>query len=141
MTAITPLHVRLFRVIVPVNDLQRAAAFYREILGAPGTQVSPGRWYFRCGDLVLACYDAAADGDAVQDYRHAEPLYFAVSDISAMVERCAAVGARFPVEAPPDVGPLGTPMRRPWGELSFYVEDPFGNMLCFVDAETAFVGE
>ena len=27
-----------------------------------------------------------------------------------------------------------------WGERSFYVRDPFGNPLCFVDADTLFTG-
>jgi hypothetical protein len=29
---------------------------------------------------------------------------------------------------------------RPWGERSFYADDPFGNGLCFVDAQTVFTG-
>ena len=29
---------------------------------------------------------------------------------------------------------------RPWGERSFYLRDPFGNPLCFVDAATLFTG-
>ena len=30
--------------------------------------------------------------------------------------------------------------KRPWGEKSFYLRDPFGNPLCFVDENTAFTG-
>ncbi len=30
--------------------------------------------------------------------------------------------------------------RRSWGERSFYVEDPFGNKICFVDQDTVFTG-
>jgi len=29
---------------------------------------------------------------------------------------------------------------RPWGELSFYAKDPFGNPICFVDERTIFRG-
>jgi hypothetical protein len=29
---------------------------------------------------------------------------------------------------------------RPWGERSFYVKDPWGNGLCFVDEKTLFTG-
>ena len=29
---------------------------------------------------------------------------------------------------------------QPWGERSFYAEDPFGNKLCFVDRSTLFTG-
>ena len=34
----------------------------------------------------------------------------------------------------------GEIVKRPWGERSFYVEDPFGNGLCFVDERTLFTG-
>jgi hypothetical protein len=36
--------------------------------------------------------------------------------------------------------PMGRIERRPWGERSFYVHDPFGNPLCFVDSSTIFLG-
>lgn len=50
----------LFRVILPVSDIEVAAAFYAGILGVPGDRVSPGRHYFPCGGTILACYDALA---------------------------------------------------------------------------------
>ena len=34
----------------------------------------------------------------------------------------------------------GEIVKRPWGELSFYVEDPWGNGLCFVDEKTLYTG-
>ena len=46
--------------------------------------------------------------------------------------------ARFSKET--TIGPMGEIARRPWGEVSFYVEDPFGNKLCFVDRATVFTG-
>jgi len=36
--------------------------------------------------------------------------------------------------------PMGEIARRPWGERSFYLHDPFGNPLCFVDAASIFKG-
>ena len=35
---------------------------------------------------------------------------------------------------------MGQIATRPWGERSFYVHDPFGNPLCFVDAGSLFTG-
>jgi hypothetical protein len=35
---------------------------------------------------------------------------------------------------------MGRIATRPWGERSFYLRDPFGNPLCFVDAATLFTG-
>jgi hypothetical protein len=29
---------------------------------------------------------------------------------------------------------------KPWGERSFYVNDPWGNQLCFVEAGTVYAG-
>jgi hypothetical protein len=29
---------------------------------------------------------------------------------------------------------------RPWGERSFYVDDPWGNSLCFVESGTGYPG-
>jgi catechol 2,3-dioxygenase-like lactoylglutathione lyase family enzyme len=62
-TVTTP---RLYRVILPVADLERAAAFYATVFGTPGVRVSPGRHYFDCGGTILACYDQVADGDDEQ---------------------------------------------------------------------------
>lgn len=54
----------LFRVIVPVSDTHRAAAFYGAVLDDVGQRVSPGRHYFDCEGTILACYDPGADGDS-----------------------------------------------------------------------------
>ena len=37
--------------------------------------------------------------------------------------------------------PIVEIVKRPWGELSFYAEDPWGNGLCFVDEKTLFTGK
>ncbi len=38
---------RLYRVILPVSNIDEAAAFYCYLLGIPGERVSPGRHYFK----------------------------------------------------------------------------------------------
>lgn len=130
----------LFRVILPVSDIDGAARFYGAILGSPGQRVSPGRHYFDCEGTILACFDPKADGDGYAAKPNPEPLYFAVTDLVASYEACRSAGARFPDGAPPGVGPLGRIARRPWGEESFYASDPFGNPLCFVSRATVFFG-
>jgi uncharacterized protein involved in tolerance to divalent cations/uncharacterized glyoxalase superfamily protein PhnB len=122
---------RLYRVIVPVTDLHRAVAYYRQVLGQPGERVSPGRHNFDCGGTILACYDPQADGDERQLPPNPEHLYLAVADLEAVFARAQAAGGRWIEEAI---------AARPWGERSFYVQDPFGNPLCFVDAATVFTG-
>jgi catechol 2,3-dioxygenase-like lactoylglutathione lyase family enzyme len=131
---------RLFRVIVPVSDIESARRFYASVLGAPGQRVSPGRHYFDCEGTVLACFDPQADGDGYPAKPNPEPLYLAVADLRSTYAACRAAGAVFSQADVPGVGPLGAISRRPWGEESFYVADPFGNSLCFVSRDSVFTG-
>ncbi|TWT43681.1 Glyoxalase-like domain protein [Phycisphaerae bacterium RAS1] len=130
---------RIFRIILPVTDITRAATFYAAVLDSPGSRVSGGRHYFACGGVVLACFDPRADGDAHDPTPNPEWLYFAVEDLEATYAACIQAGATL---AAGDVhgDPAGQIARRPWGERSFYVHDPFGNRLCFVDQATLYTG-
>lgn len=131
---------KLFRVIVPVTDIELAAQFYGRVLGAAGRRVSPGRHYFDCEGTILACYDPSADGDDYHPKPLPEPLYFAVDDIEGAYRDAKDAGAHFPTTDIPGVGPFGEIATRPWGERSFYANDPFGNPLCFVSRDTVFIG-
>ncbi len=131
---------KLFRVLLPVNDIEQAATFYASVLGLTGDRVSPGRHYFDCEGTVLACFDPAADGDNYDPVPLTEPLYIAVEDLPTTLERARSAGASLSEEVVPDVGPLGQIADRPWGERSFYLSDPFGNPLCFVSRDTMFTG-
>jgi len=130
----------LFRVIVPVSDIERAARFYGELLGAVDQRVSPGRHYFECEGTILACYDPQADGDGRVAKPLPEPIYIAVDDLESTYARAEAAGASLSAAVVPDVGPLGRIAQRPWGERSFYAADPFGNPLCFVARDSVFTG-
>lgn len=83
----------LFRVIVPVADIERAARFYARVLGNSGQRVSPGRHYFQCEGTPLACYDPKADGDGYDAKPLPEPLYLAVDDLEATYANATAAGA------------------------------------------------
>jgi catechol 2,3-dioxygenase-like lactoylglutathione lyase family enzyme len=131
---------RLYRVLVPVSDIDQAQRFYELVLGFTGKRVSPGRHYFDCEGTILACFDPQADGDGYDARQNPEPLYVAVSDLHRTFEACKGAGAHLPEGSPPGVGPLGEIADRPWGERSFYANDPFGNPLCFVSADTVFTG-
>ena len=124
---------RLYRVILPVADIEAAAGFYGRVFGVEGERVSPGRHYFDCGGVILACYDPAADGDPVgEGWRHHQNqyLYFSVPDLEAVRERIEAAGGRNLTEIE----------RMPWGERIFYAADPLGSRLSFVDETTLFTG-
>jgi uncharacterized glyoxalase superfamily protein PhnB len=93
-----------------------------------GERVSPGRHYFGCGGVILACFDPRADGDPWDATPNPDHVYFSVENLEATLERAKSAGASI-------TQPIET---QPWGERSFYCKDPFGNKLCFVDAQTLF---
>ena len=128
--------VSLFRVIVPVANIEDGAAFYARLLGDPGERVATMRHYFECGAVILACvqpfdHDAGAPAPT-EDFRpNPDDLYFATNDLEAAYERASSAGCAWLEDAI---------AARPWGERSFYLRDPFGNPLCFVEASTEFRG-
>jgi catechol 2,3-dioxygenase-like lactoylglutathione lyase family enzyme len=122
---------RLFRVILPVTDIAAAARFYAAVLGITGTRVSPGRHYFDCGGTLLACFDPRADGDNFDARPNPDHVYFAVDDLEAVLGAATAAGCRALDQAI---------VTQPWGERSFYAQDPFGNPICFVQRGTEFTG-
>lgn len=128
--------MNLYRVILPVTDINAAAAFYGDVLGEPGTRVSGGRHYFggdSNGGAILACYEPAADGDSVGDgwsHHPSQYLYFSVPDLKVARDACLAAGATNVTEI----------RSMPWGETMFYALDPFANPISFVEAGTEFKG-
>lgn len=123
--------IMLYRVILPVNDVNKAARFYGTLFGLEGQRVSPGRHYFPCGGVILACYDPRADGDDFDARPNPDHVYFAVENLEEVFTRARQLTCQ---EIDPEIGV------RPWGERSFYAKDPFGNPLCIIDAATTFTG-
>jgi catechol 2,3-dioxygenase-like lactoylglutathione lyase family enzyme len=131
--------IRLFRVIMPVSDIETATKFYRGLLEDQGFRVSGGRHYFDCGGVILAVYDARADGDSKATRANSEHVYFAVPDLEAVYQRARQLGGLSEATGDGNL-PMGQIARRPWGEVSFYMDDPSGNPLCFVDAPSLYRG-
>jgi predicted enzyme related to lactoylglutathione lyase len=130
---------RLFRIVIPVDDLDTAARFYATLLEEAGGRVSNGRHYFSCGGVILALYDPSADGDDTTPRPNFEHVYFAVDDLESVFNRAKKLGG-LSTETGDGRLPMGEIVRRPWGERSFYMFDPFGNPICFVDAASVFTG-
>ena len=127
------MSIVLFRIILPVTDIEKACRFYQHVLESPGERVSSGRHYFDCGSTLLACYDPVADGDTEHSWRYHphQYLYFSVADLEACYQRIARL-------SPPSLGQI---LEQPWGERLFYLTDPWQNQLSFVDRQSCFTGK
>jgi len=115
-----------------VGDIEQAAAFYADLLGLEGRPQPGGRCYFRAGAVTLQVVQTP------DPHAAAKALYFAVGDIAAVHARAASLAC---LSAEMVHGtPAGEAVVRPWGEKSFYADDPWGNPLCFVDEGTIYAG-
>ena len=129
MTSETP---RLFRLNLEVGDIDAAATFYGALFDCAPRPQPGSRIYLGAGPVNLQIVAASAPHPA------AKALYFGVADLDAVHARaedlgCLSAGAVHGT-------PAGQPVVRPWGERSFYADDPWGNPLCFVDAGTIYAG-
>lgn len=121
--------MRVFRIAVPVSQIDRSRAFYEHMLAIEADDTVPSRLYLHCGDVIVALIDWGMGGRG--PFRPApETLYFATGELDAVHARAVDAGAR-------DVSAIED---QPWGERSFYCLDPDGNRLCFVDETTLFLG-
>ncbi len=131
---------RVFRILVSADDLRASRRFYESLLGRRGRPIVEGRVYFDCGSVILGIVDRSAEDPGTRS-RPTEAVYFATDEIEAIYRRATRLGCRTPGYLHGDpANPLGEVTVRPWGERSFYVDDPSGNALCFVDSRTLFTG-
>lgn len=127
--------MKLYRIILPVTDIESAVTFYSNIFNLRGHRVSPGRHYYNLGGTILALYDPVADGDEIQQewkFHENQYIYIAVNNLDQIHQKiknsnCQHVDEKIEI--------------MPWGERLFYSNDPFGNPVCFVDESTLFTGE
>ena len=121
--------MRVFRIALPVAEIDASCRFYQGVLGVAVDATVPSRLYFHCGDVILALIDWSVEGRG--DFApHAEHVYLATEELDAVHDRAVTA----------DAGEVSTVEVRPWGERSFYCADPDGNRLCFVDDTTLFLG-
>ena len=125
---------KIFRVTVEVADIDKAAAFYSKLLGTDGKRHPGARHYFDCGGVILAVLDPSRGG--LTPTPGPKSLYFAVGDVVAVHARAKQLGALAPYKVHGE--DAGAVITRPWGEKSFYVVDPWGNDMCFVEDGTLY---
>lgn len=126
--------MKLYRIILPVNNIDKATAFYTFIFNKEGKRVSPGRHYFNLQGVILALYDPIADGDKIErpwSFHENQYLYIATEELELIHSKLKNTACTHLDE---------TISNMPWGERLFYANDPFGNPICFVDSRTCFLG-
>ena len=128
---------KLFRVALEVADLEKAIAFYSKLLRLEGRVQRGSRAYFDCGPVILAILDPTPGG--LEPKPNSADVYFAVKDIELIHARARELNCLSYEGVHGASG--GEIVTRPWGERSFYVLDPWGNGLCFVDETTLFTGQ
>jgi predicted enzyme related to lactoylglutathione lyase len=129
---------KLFRIILQVDDLDKAGAFYGKLLDDPGRRIPyASRHYIDCGPVILALVDPTPGGEKARPLP--DKIYFAVPDLETVYARASELGCLSSDGV--HGASAGEIVVRPWGERSFYVYDPWGNGLCFVDEQTLFTGK
>jgi methylmalonyl-CoA/ethylmalonyl-CoA epimerase len=92
----SPAIQRIGQIAIPVKDLDRAVAFYRDVLGLRLLfQAPPGLAFFACGDVRLML--TLPEGNASD--RAASIVYYQVADLQATWAALAERGAD-PVSEP-----------------------------------------
>ena len=131
----------LYRIILQVDNLDKAEEFYGKLLGDRGRRIPrASRHYIDCGPVILALVDVNGEGiPGLEPKPLPDYIYFAVSDAEAVHQRAQELQCLSTEDVHGESA--GDLVKRPWGERSFYVQDPWGNGLCFVDENTLFTGK
>jgi catechol 2,3-dioxygenase-like lactoylglutathione lyase family enzyme len=126
--------VRIYRVILPVSDIEAASRFYGTLLDIRGERVTTGRHHFNCEGVLLTCWDPIADGDLAYTGPNPGHVYLSTNEpLERVRQRAIQAGAR------PDPS-RGRVAPRPSGEVSFYARDPWRNPFCVVASGTEYRG-
>ena len=126
---------QFFRLSVEVGDLGAAVAFYNQLLALEGRKQPGARCYYGAGPVTLSVLDVSSQG---KPHPAAKALYFTVKDLDAIHLRARTLGCLSTENVHGQSG--GAISVRPWGERSFYAEDPWQNPLCFVEEGTIYPG-
>jgi hypothetical protein len=122
----------LFRINIEVGDIAQASKDWSTLLGQEGRSQAGSRTYFTAGAVTLQVVEHKSPHPA------AKALYFLVEELEPYHARAQQLGwlSKELVHGQPG----GDISVRPWGERSFYVEDAWGNPLCFVQTGTTYPG-
>jgi len=124
--------LRLFRINIEVGDLAVAQHFYQTLLNTKARGQAGQRFYMDAGPVALQVVAVSKPHPA------AKALYFSTTELDAVHLRASALNGLSKTLVHGLSG--GDISVKPWGERSFYADDPWGNPLCFVEAGTEYKG-
>jgi methylmalonyl-CoA/ethylmalonyl-CoA epimerase len=110
------------QIAIPVQQLERAVAFYRDVLGIQFLFEAPNIAFFQCGEVRLML--SIPEGPA--NAHHASVLYYKVEDIQRSYRLLQDRGVKL-VDAPHLIAKM--PDHDLW--MAFF-EDTEGNMLALM---------
>jgi methylmalonyl-CoA/ethylmalonyl-CoA epimerase len=114
---------KIGQIAIPVTNVERAIAFYRDLLGLTFLfQAGPNLAFFDCGGVRLLL-DKPEEADFAN---HSSVIYFSVSDIKSSFAEVAEKGAEV-VDQPHLIARLAD--REVW--MGFF-RDPDRNVLAFM---------
>jgi uncharacterized glyoxalase superfamily protein PhnB len=104
--------------VLAVHDLDRSAAWYRDVLGCDSEDVDPGNWRFcRSGDVQFMLGRCPDVPPARELGDHSYIAYLEVDDVDAFFRRAVAAGAEV----------LKAPQDEPWGMREVALRSPDGH--------------
>jgi predicted enzyme related to lactoylglutathione lyase len=106
----------IMQILVPVSDVDRAAAFYADVLGLPLLFKFPGNAFFDAHGVRLYLASPTEPG-----YNGPATLYFRVDDVTGTFDRLVARGATV------REGPEITHRDASYDLWLAFVSDPDGN--------------
>ncbi len=115
---------RIDYVILYVSDLERAIAFYRDVVGLPFKFSDRGYAEFATTNLKFALFDASRALDLIgrePTGAFGAEVLIVTEDVDAEAERLRAAGAEI----------LSGPEDRPWGHRTLHVAGPDGHVVEF----------
>jgi uncharacterized glyoxalase superfamily protein PhnB len=104
--------------VLAVHDLDRSAAWYRDVLGCSEEDPAPGNWKFcRSGAVLFMLGRCPDEAPASEIGDHSYVAYLRVEDVDAFYASALAAGA--------DV--LKAPTDEPWGMRELALRSPDGH--------------
>jgi len=113
--------MRLASVRICVDDVEKAAAFYQDVVGLPRSGTAPTAILFGHSPTILV---EQADDEARREglLGRWTGLGFATDDVAALYADLEARGV--PLHGPPE--------KQYWGGILLFAQDPSGNTISFV---------